>query len=431
MSTLSEIKKHNLIFISAQPDTPYFHWQVEIYMRQFKLLGLQPYCYSVFGYSKKPSKTIQKLKKQGFNIAWYKDERQNKIYIPSIRPFLLAKFFKDNPMLGQNVFYHDSDILFYQLPKFELLLQDDICYVSDTVSYIGADYIKSCETRYRSKYPDIKNEELLDMMCDIVNVDKDLVIKNEKNSGGAQYLLKNIDSDYWNTIETNCVKLYSKLIEFENKYPIDHHIQKWTTDMWNVLWELWKRGKQTIVHKELSFSWCTSPYYDVYRHNIFHLAGITDDVKYTSFYKGEYVNINILSEYDLDYFDYVCSDNATSYYVEWINKVKQDYYNKKPNSDVKKIQLVQKASIQQDTKYDSYIYKQIVSKTLNDKSYYIDLYKETFIGWNGTRWVLDNVSKLNNILKNKTNDFTGICFSLNTDTDIFTTEWEEYIVIEI
>ena len=268
------------------------------------------------------------------------------------------------------------------------------------------------------------------MMCDAVNIDKELVVKNEKNSGGAQYLLKNINSDYWNTIETNCVKLYSKLIDYENKYPIDHHIQKWTTDMWNVLWELWKRGKQTIVHKELSFCWSTYSYSDVYRHNIFHLAGITGDLKYASFYKGEYNNTNILSQYDLDYFDYACS-NATAYYVEWINKVKQDYYNIKPNPNIKKIQLVQKATVQQDTKYDTYIYKQIISKTLNDKSYYIDLYKETFIGWNGTRWVLDYISKLNDLLKNKTKDFTGLCFSLNTDTDIFATEWEEYIVLEI
>ena len=32
---LEAIKKHNMIFISAQPDQVYFHWQVSLYLYQF------------------------------------------------------------------------------------------------------------------------------------------------------------------------------------------------------------------------------------------------------------------------------------------------------------------------------------------------------------------------------------------------------------
>ena len=32
--------KDSLIFVSAQPDVPYFHWQCEIYLNNFIKLGI-------------------------------------------------------------------------------------------------------------------------------------------------------------------------------------------------------------------------------------------------------------------------------------------------------------------------------------------------------------------------------------------------------
>ena len=34
--------KNKIIFVSAQPDVPYFHWQCEVYLNNFIELGIKP-----------------------------------------------------------------------------------------------------------------------------------------------------------------------------------------------------------------------------------------------------------------------------------------------------------------------------------------------------------------------------------------------------
>lgn len=321
----------NLIFISAQPDQVYFHWQVELYLYQFSKLGIQDRCYAVFGYTDdEPSKYIVELSKK-YNIVWYKDERdfsKKNHYIPSIRPHILKKFFKDRPDLGKNVFYHDSDIFLVRLPKFELLLEDSHAYVSDTISYIGYDYIKECSKRYKDKYPELQDEDIFKKMCQCIDVSEDLIKSNQENSGGCQYLLKNIDSKFWLNVENDCVKLYNMLKTYEEKYPIDNHIQSWTTDMWCVLWNYLKIGRTVKVHSELNFSWATSNISDYYSNPIFHLAGVTDEISNDKFYKGKYINKNIFREYtnNKNIFDHISPYNAT---YEYVNIIKE-YVDKQP-----------------------------------------------------------------------------------------------------
>jgi hypothetical protein len=200
----------DLIFISAQPDDIYFHWQVELYLYQFAKHGIKDKCYAVFGYTDdSPSKYIQNLAKT-YNIVWYKDERNSNtpnFYVPSIRPHILKKFFKDRPELGKRVFYHDSDIFIVKLPPFERMLHDDIGYLSDTISYIGHNYIVDCASRYNEKYPELPKNDLLTKMCKCVGITKKLVKSNEKNSGGAKYLLKNISKGIYS--EGEFIKIIS------------------------------------------------------------------------------------------------------------------------------------------------------------------------------------------------------------------------------
>jgi hypothetical protein len=322
---LDAIRKHNLIFVSAQPDQIYFHWQVELYMYQFAKHGIQDQCYAIFGYRDRPSPYAQELAKKYKGIRFYKDTRNFNApnhYIPSIRPHILKQFFAENPTLGKNVFYHDSDIFLVKLPSFHLLLGDDIAYLSDTVSYIGYKYIAECAGRYRSKYPDLPVDDVFAKMCDIVKIDPDLVKKNEVNSGGAQYLLKNIDGPFWEEVERTTNALYSMLCDYEKKYPIGHHIQKWTADMWGVLWNYWKRGGKSRVHKALEFSWGTSNVTEYHTKPIFHLAGVTDTTRSDKFYKGAYIQKHICHEYAKNpkLFDHVSPDNATYEYVRVIKE---------------------------------------------------------------------------------------------------------------
>jgi len=327
-ATLKAIEDSNLIFISAQPDLTYFHWQVELYMYQFAKHGISDRCYAIFGYTgDAPSEYARELSKR-YNIFFYKDTRHQNIphyYIPSIRPHILKQFFKEFPNLGKSVFYHDSDIFLVTLPKFEMLLNDDHGYLSDTASYINYSYIHSCSERYRSVHTDLPVDDIFRKMCESINISEELVKSNDKNSGGAQYLLKGVTSDYWEAVEIGVNKLYPLLKEYEIKHEIPHHIQSWTSDMWVVLWEYWKLGKTTRIHNELRFSWATDPVFQYFNNPIFHLAGITDTDASTAFYKGKYKDSNLFHEYCLNrsIFDHVSSKSATYEYV----KVVKEYVN--------------------------------------------------------------------------------------------------------
>ena len=122
-------------------------------------------------------------------------------------------------------------------------MSDNNDYLSNTISYIGSKYLLSCCDRYKTKYKQLHDEDLLIKMCEVLKISIDKVKNNEKNSGGAQYLIKNVDYKYWEDVEKDSVNLYYFFVDYVKKYPIEHHVQKWCADMWAVLWNLWKREK--------------------------------------------------------------------------------------------------------------------------------------------------------------------------------------------
>jgi hypothetical protein len=227
------------------------------------------------------------------NFFFYKDSRINPSYISSVRPHILHKHWMSCPELEKEIiFYHDCDIVLSKQVDFTNLLSDQLCYVSDTVSYIGADYIRS------------KGEHYLDLMTRIVNVDKNLVISQEKNSGGAQYILKNINAAFWNKVYWDAENLFRLISDQIVKDNPPHPIQIWCADMWAVLWNLWVFGKETQVTPLMSFSWGTSNIQQWDKHPIYHNAGVVNGTL-KLFFKGQYqkelpYNIN-LEDYNKDF----------------------------------------------------------------------------------------------------------------------------------
>ena len=312
----------DIVFVTAQPDVPYFHWQVKLYTHNFIEKGIDPsnihVIFSTLG-NNKLSQGAEDLKKIGINIHSYKDERVNKRYIPSIKPFLLYKWLEQYPQYGKCFFLHDADIIFRELPDFEKMLNDDICYLSDTIGYIGYDYIMDCCRRYESQHPTSEKGQLLKEMADTIGISVDLIKENQKNSGGGQYIIKNTDYKLWEKIYLDSFTLYNNMLIYQRKFPINPgQIQFWTAEMWSVLWNLWLHNFKTKVVNELSFSWATDNV-DVYKkHPILHMAGVTDDLKKTKFYKGEYINIDPIQKLieDPTYFDYVDTKSSTIKYIE-------------------------------------------------------------------------------------------------------------------
>lgn len=284
-----------LRFVCAQPATLYYAWQVEVMLNNFIKHGINPNQIDIVCWKQNgviPNEWLKLANGYAARFFFYDDMRVTKHYISSIRPNILKQHWLKYPELKyEPILYHDSDIVFTKPIDFDQFLMDDKWYGSDTRWYIGHDYIIS------------KGEDVLDKMCEIVDIDKQIVKDNELNAIGAQYLMKGLTYEFWDNVEKDCERLFKEITELNNeKIQLDRHtmgpdearqpyhpIQIWCADMWAVLWNGWKLGNETICHPQLEFSWATSTEADWNRLNIFHNAGVTN-ASSGLFYKAEYMN---------------------------------------------------------------------------------------------------------------------------------------------
>jgi hypothetical protein len=275
-----------LRFICAQPAIKYYAWQVEVMLNNFRKNGIN--LNNVDIVCSKPDGIVPDEWSKLANhyparFFFYDDLRVDKGYISSIRPNILKQHFIKYPELEKEaILYHDCDIVFTKpVDWIYQYVNGDEWYGSDTRWYIGHDYIIS------------KGEDVLDAMCNIANVDKQLIKDNELNSIGAQYLMKNINAKYWDDVERLAERLFVDITQLNNQKklvdPTHHELQIWCSDMWSVLWEAWKRGYKTNCEDDLQFGWATSGTSDWEKFNIFHNAGVTDS-NGGLFYKAEYMN---------------------------------------------------------------------------------------------------------------------------------------------
>lgn len=236
---------------------------------------------------------------------FYDDTREKKEYVSSIRPNILKQHWKAHPNLkDQAIFYHDNDIIFTKpistwiSPK---IINDENWYGSDTISYIGYNYIKS------------KGEDVLNKMCSLMQLPTELIEANAINSIGAQYLMKNVTYEYWDRVEKDSELLFKEVTKFnklvcsreETKYKIDklaweaehpgsiysvppyNSLQIWCADMWSVLWGAWRLGHSTTCLPEFNFSWAPYDLEHYSKCNILHNAGVVNS-KEGLFYKSDY-----------------------------------------------------------------------------------------------------------------------------------------------
>ena len=282
-----------LTFICVQPCIQYYAWQVEVMLTNFERLEIhrKHRIQCLFAYNKSEADweekvaIINKVKFRFSDVAefyFYQDTRKYPIsYISSIRPNILKQHFHRFPELGTGaVFYHDCDIIFSKHPDFlEVMVDSGEWFVSDTISYIGYDYIVS------------KGHDVLDLMCRIVGCHPFLVRDRQSQSGGAQYLMRGVDFQFFEKMEKDCERMYREVTDLNNRKkqldPNYHELQIWCADMWCLLWGAWMRGYDTHVSPMLDFCWATDPVENFDTKHIFHNAGVTKDGE-GLFYKGSY-----------------------------------------------------------------------------------------------------------------------------------------------
>lgn len=272
-----------LKLISAQPAIDYYAWQVEVYLHNFISLGYKEEdIHVVAGYLEEIPDSWHKLKENFPNIGiyLYQDTMGECDYPPAIQAHILEKHFIQHAYLKDcSVFFHDCDFLFTRYFDFTPFLNDDKWYFSDTISYIGANYIKS------------KDESILDGMCQIIGIDRSVVEANQENSGGAQKLMKNIDASYWAEVYKGCRDIYTYLrsVSHLKKEGDPYGIQCWTASMWAELWVAWRRGHEVVVPREFDFCWATCPSERWDYVHFFHNAGVPNSSQ-GMFFKAAYID---------------------------------------------------------------------------------------------------------------------------------------------
>lgn len=311
----------NLRYICVQPRLIYYAWQVEVMINNFIKQGINPnYIDILVAYNPNDATTTPENKESWDKLAshynsvrffFYQDTRQQPIhYISSVRPNILKQHWEKYPELANDIiFYHDCDIVFSKPPTSWItnkMLTDDNWYGSDTRFYISHDYILS------------KGVDVLDKMCEIIGISKELVKENEMNAIGAQYLIKNIDYNFWDKVEKDCEILFKDITALniikKQQNPTYHELQIWCSDMWSVLWNGWLRGNKTICHDNFKFTWATEDENTWKKNNIYHNAGVTSPSQ-GLFYKGEYMTL-LPYNVELD-----VKENTASWYY-W-NEIKE------------------------------------------------------------------------------------------------------------
>jgi len=269
-------------FVCAQPAIPYYTWQVEVMINNFIKNGVNPNDIHILcAYYDVVPKTWKKLQMHYSDVCFffYKDTRSTQFYIPSIYFNMMKQHIQAHPELEKEaLFLHDCDIILTRPIDFSDMEKGDTWYLSDTVGYIGTQYILT------------KGEDVYLDMCRVMEIDPAIPKERNADSGGAQHIVKNTTYEYWDKVEKDSIKLYKHFCEQEPNYKGEGHpIQKWTAGMWSLLWNAWKFGHITKVDKRLDFCWATCFVHRWEQCSIFHNAGVTEDRK-DLFFKAAYIN---------------------------------------------------------------------------------------------------------------------------------------------
>ncbi len=255
-------------FIIPIPDAPYYLWQALVQMTNFRELGYEEDAHYPIIYFGQPSALLMRLWESDDLRCYlhaYPDTRADRSYSPSMKPWLMGKFFEQFPEEAASVYnYLDPDCVFTRPMDFTPFEADDRWYGSDTRSYTGAQYIRE------------KGEQLFLDLCAIADVPPEDVLTHDENSIGAQYFVKNAPADFWFEVERKSVVAYRHMVETAELYhPPGHEfpIQAWAAEMYMQQYETIRAGFTPVASDLMRFCWANAPIEAWDTHPYFHDAG--------------------------------------------------------------------------------------------------------------------------------------------------------------
>ena len=298
-----------MLFITTQPDSDYYIWQLQVQLNNFKKFGCEDKCIVIFGYN--PLIGINPNAEDFENttiarVLYYPDNRElsTRLYIPSIRPHLLKQLYRKNPelLLNRNFMYLDCDIIFSNYPDFSKLNEEKFVHMTDTESLFSFEKIMS------------ENSDLFEKMCKVVGITPYVVNKNLETAGGITYCFKffhYFDFEFWDKVEKDSANLYKLMLVSNMEDSLE---QIMSANKWAVLWNLWLIGYDTKKSKELDMTWAKNPIEEWNTHNLHNNAGVEEFDRGNFFYKGDYEEKSPFNED----FSHVSKDYCNSKYVEEI-----------------------------------------------------------------------------------------------------------------
>lgn len=296
-------------FILCQPAINRFKWELEVCLTNLKSYGIDNIILLFTQHDDSIPNYFEN--KYHANCFVYPDNRLDKYYIPSVKPYLWWQFLKHNPSAEKGTyFYQDADVIFNQLPDFKKIDFNKKLWVgSDCSSYLSPDYIVK------------KDKDYIKLMANIIGINEDQANSFNTCSAGAQWIITDPTAAYWKKVYQDCSKLYEMFNSVENKYRMKHGngyvpIQKWTAEMWSQLWNMKLFDIQPEIAHKLDFCFATDDIKKLKKVDIIHNAGVTVNNK-DLFFKGKYVNTDPFHD-DLSF---VNKDKVSYAYVQAIKKV--------------------------------------------------------------------------------------------------------------
>lgn len=285
----------DLKIITVQPDACAFWWTVAVQLYNAKRLGIEKY-FQVLVFQSFDRRD------EGFHPKWkflekkfpeakffyYKDtDNITEIfttfnYIPLLRPWTLKQHWQKFPELQKDaVFYIDSDVLFTRFPQFLFDVKDnETVYASNAKSYISAEYFDSkIKDVILSELDVYKETDILNTAAGFCGINRKICEQNNEKSGGAQYFLKNIPSNFWQQVFDASLKIRTYLMAQNKRFfaSEDAGIQSWCSDIWATIWTLWARGDDFQTPKEFDFCWASNYVSEWENTNIYHDASAMQD----------------------------------------------------------------------------------------------------------------------------------------------------------
>lgn len=239
------------MFLTAQSDDPYYLWQLELQLYNFKSLGIDSRkIHVLLGYDpilglRAEAKQLIEDKHDYAVFFIYMDDRARAG--TSLKPHIVKKHFIEFPCLQEEaIFYYDCHVIFSRLPMFSTLLNDKYWYLPDSKAREGNNCSKCLD------------DVTIGRLAQTIDIDPEIIC-DHSYGGYMPGLVKNASIEFWGKVEKDSETLCTYLHDNEDELACaltDCSIYGpgWLSDMWAFIWNAYRFGYVIRMNEALNFS---------------------------------------------------------------------------------------------------------------------------------------------------------------------------------